>query len=174
MSFMARFLGTSEKGKGTKDPKSVQVLLEELAPLEEETARELACFAYVLGRIASADQSVSAEEEVAIRELLETRGKLPYKQAELVTEVALREARQMGGTQDYLVTRQLQTLLTRPRRAEILDCLIALAAADGSICTQEEDELKQIARQLGFQTKEFLEALSRYGEYRSVLKGLGS
>ena len=71
------FLGTSQKGGASEDPKSVQVLLEELAPLEEETARELACLAYVLGRIASADQSVSPEEEVAIRELLEPVASCP-------------------------------------------------------------------------------------------------
>ena len=80
----------------------------------------------------------------------------------------------MGGTQDYLVTRQLQTLVSRERREEILDCLLAVAAADGSICSNEEAELKAVSRQLGFQNKEFLEALSRYRDYRTVLRGVGS
>ena len=172
MSFLSRFLGTSTASSVSDDPRSVQVLLEKLAPLEPDTARELACFAYVLGRVASADQDVSPEEATRIQELLVRQGHLPTAQAELVAEVALQEARHMGGTQDYLVTRQLQTLVSKTRRAEILDCLMAVAAADGSICTQEEDELKRIARQLGFQNSEYLEALSRYREYRSVLQGM--
>ena len=138
-----------------------------------EKARELACLAYVLGRIAAADQEVRSEEASSISQLLQERGGLSQDQAELVTEVALGEARHMGGTQDYLVTRQLQTLVSRERREEILDCLLAVAAADGSICSQEEAELKVVSRQLGFQNKEYLEALSRYRDYRTVLRGVG-
>jgi len=56
MAFLSRFLGASTSQADSADPKSVQVLLENLAPLEENKARELACFAYVVGRVASADQ----------------------------------------------------------------------------------------------------------------------
>ena len=173
MSFLSRVFGAPESSEAVRDPKSVQVLLEKLQPLSDEKARELACLAYVLGRIANADQEVSPEEASSISGVLEERGKLSSDQATLVTEVALGEARQMGGTQDYLVTRQLQTLISRERREEILDCLLAVAAADGSICSKEEAELKVVSRQLGFQNREFLEALSRYRDYRTVLRGVG-
>jgi len=174
MAFISRFLGASKGRDDSADPKSVQVLLEKLAPLEETKARELACFAYVLGRVASADQEISDSERQSIRSLLQDKGGLPLEQAELVAEVALDEARHRGGTQDYLVTRQLQTLVSKERREEMLDCLLAVAAADGVIVSSEEDELKQIARQFGFQNREFLEALGRYRHFRSVLQGLGS
>ena len=173
MSFLSRVFGETPAAQSSQDPKSVQVLLEKLQPLSEEKARELACLAYVLGRIAAADQEVRSEEASSISQLLQERGGLSQDQAELVTEVALGEARHMGGTQDYLVTRQLQTLVSRERREEILDCLLAVAAADGSICSQEEAELKVVSRQLGFQNKEYLEALSRYRDYRTVLRGVG-
>lgn len=173
MSFLSKFLGTSSSATNSDDPKSVRVILEKLHPLSDEKARELACFSYVLGRVANADSEITPEEVQSIRSLLEDRGGLSFGQAELVAELALSEARQMGGTQDYLVTRQLQSLASRERRLEMLDCLIAVAAADGVIVPSEEDELKQIARQLGFQTPVFLEALAKYRSYRSVLKGMG-
>ena len=157
MSFLSRVFGSTPSSKSSEDPKSVQVLLEKLQPLSDEKARELACLAYVLGRIAAADEEITADESSSISALLQERGGLSLEQAALVTEVALGEARHMGGTQDYLVTRQLQTLVSRKRREEILDCLLAVAAADGSICSQEESELKAVSRQLGFQNKEFLE-----------------
>ena len=174
MSFLTRIFGSNESSNPSDDPKSVQVLLEKLHPLSEENARELACFSYVLGRIAAADQDITEDEAQSISRILQERGGLSSVQAELVAEVALSEARHMGGTQDYLVTRQLQSLVSRERRNEILDCLLAVAAADGSICSQEEAELKTIARQMGFQNKEYLEALARYRDYRSVLRGMGS
>jgi uncharacterized tellurite resistance protein B-like protein len=174
MAFLSRFLGASSGSTGSDDPQSVQVLLEKLAPLSEDKARELACFAYVLGQVASADQEITESERQSICGLLQDKGGLPFDQARLVAEVALEEARHKGGTQDYLVTRQLQTLVSKERREEILDCLLAVAAADGVIVSSEEYELKKIARQLGFQDKAFFEALGRYRQYRSVLKGLGS
>jgi len=173
MSFLSKFLGTSSSAANSEDPKSVQVILEKLRPLSDEKARELASFAYVLGRVANADAEITPEEVQSIRSVLEDKGGLSFGQAELVAEIAVTEARKMGGTQDYLVTRQLQSMVSRERRRDMLDCLIAVAAADGVIVPSEEDELKQIARQLGFQTPEFLEALSKYRAYRSVLKGMG-
>jgi uncharacterized tellurite resistance protein B-like protein len=173
MSFLSRFLGSSSQPSVSTDPESVQILLEKLAPLSEDKARELACFAYVLGRVASADQEITDSERRSVRGLLQEKGHLPLEQAELVAEVALNEARHKGGTQDYLVTRKLREMLPVARREEILDCLLAVAAADGVIVASEEDELKQIAMQLGFEKPAFFEALGRYREYRSVLKGMG-
>jgi uncharacterized tellurite resistance protein B-like protein len=172
MSFLSRFLGASAQKTASADPESVRVLLEKLAPLAEDKARELACFAYVLGRVASADQEITDSERLSIRGILQEKGHLPFEQAELVAEVALNEARHKGGTQDYLVTRKLRELLPMARRVEILECLLAVAAADGTIVAAEEDELKQIADQLGFERPAFFEALGRYREFRSVLKGL--
>ena len=143
MSFLSRVFGSTPSSKSSEDPKSVQVLLEKLQPLSDEKARELACLAYVLGRIAAADEEITADESSSISALLQERGGLSLDQAALVTEVALGEARHMGGTQDYLVTRQLQTLVSRKRR-EGNDCL--LASADESICSQEESELKAVSR----------------------------
>jgi uncharacterized tellurite resistance protein B-like protein len=173
MSFLSRFLGSSSQQSISTDPESIRVLLEKLAPLSEDKARELACFAYVLGRVASADQEITDSERSSIRGLLQEKGHLPYEQAELVAEVALNEARHKGGTQDYLVTRKLREMLPKSRREEILDCLLAVAAADGIIVVSEEDELKTIATQLGFEKSEFFSALGRYREFRSVLKGMG-
>jgi NAD+ kinase len=57
--------------------------------------------------------------------------------------------------------------------AEINDSYLTTYVADGVIVASEEDELKQIAMQLGFEKPAFFEALGRYREYRSVLKGMG-
>src|SRR5262245_55002531 len=55
--------------------------LEALEHLEPDRARFLAAFAYLLGRVAHADQHVSPEETRAIEALVQEQGRLSQDQA---------------------------------------------------------------------------------------------
>ena len=73
----------------------------------------------------------------------------------LVVEIAKGQARLFGGTENYLVTREFREIATAEQRLELLDCLFAVAAADGAISTAEESQSGQIAKELGFTQPEY-------------------
>ena len=156
LSFIRRFLGVGPASPSSTDPDSVQAISARLAALPSERARYLAAYAYVLARVAYADQQLHPDELTRIRALLVERGGLDEDQASLVADLAGSESSDRGGTQDNVVPR----------------LLASLAAADGTIEVSEEDEVRRIARQLGFHDSQFFDALARYRELRSVLRGM--
>jgi uncharacterized tellurite resistance protein B-like protein len=57
-------------------------------------------------------------------------------------------------------------------RRELLDCLFAVSAADDSISSPEETQIRQIASELGFDLAELVAARSAWSGKREVLRGL--
>ena len=76
-----------------------------------EQARLIASAAYTLARAANADMDISDEETAAIEAELQAQRRIDEPTAVLVTEMAKLQARTVGGTEDYVVTREFR----RPR-----------------------------------------------------------
>jgi uncharacterized tellurite resistance protein B-like protein len=91
---------------------------------------------------------------------------LTEAEAALAVQIAQSQAKNLGGTQDYVITRQFRQLSTKDQRAELLQCLYAVAAADGTIRGDESAEIVKIAEELGFTRAE---ATSLRGLYRDKL-----
>ena len=161
---------TSASGHGDTD--TVRRIVGELEALEPARARFLAAFAYVLSRVAHADSHVSEDETEKMHEILQKLGHLPEAQAVLAVEIAKSQARLFGGTENYLVTREFREIATAEQRLELLDCLLAVAAADGAISTIEESQTGLIAKELGFTQPEYATALAAHAEHRTVLRSL--
>ncbi|MEZ5332015.1 MAG: TerB family tellurite resistance protein [Thermoanaerobaculia bacterium] len=151
---------------------SVRRIVGELEAMEPGQARYLAAFAYILGRVANADLDISREETEAMEEIVRRLGGLSEDQAVLVVQIAKSQNRLLGGTENFLVTREFREISTAEQRAELLDCLFAVSAADESISSAEESQIRQIASELGFTHRDFVAAMSRYSEHREVLKSL--
>ena len=151
---------------------TVKRIVAELESLPAERARFLAAFAYVLSRAAHADSRITAEETDAMREIVQKLGHLSPAQAVLVVEIAKHQAQLFGGTENYLVTREFREVATDAQRLELLDCVFAVAAADGAISSIEESQAGQIARELGFTQPEYASALAVHAEHRTVLRSL--
>ena len=154
---------------GSGDTETVRRIVRKLEALEPPRARFLAAFAYILSRVACADSHVSHNETATMREIVQKLGHLPKRQTALVVEIADSQARLFGGTEDYLVTREFRQVATDKQRLELLDCLFAVAAADGAISTIEESRTGQIAKELGFTQPEYASALKMHAEHRVVL-----
>ena len=152
------------------DTDTVRRIMSELERLEPAVARYLAAFAYVLGRVANADLDISRVETDRMVALLEEAGNLPTEQALLVVEIAKRQNRLFGGTEDFLVTRELREIATDAERSRMLDCLFAVAAADDVVSVAEEDEIRKISIELGFEHPEYIAARLKYTKQRSVFK----
>ena len=147
MASILAFLGFST-GPETTDSETIQRIAGELDRLEPEQARYLAAFAFVLSRLAAADHDVTSDEARTIGRLVQEKGALAPDQAALVVEMATREQRLFGATDDFLVTRELQRNASYEQRLHLVECLFAVAATDERIAMEERDEISRIAREL--------------------------
>jgi uncharacterized tellurite resistance protein B-like protein len=122
--------------------------LEALDHLDPERARYLAAFAYLLGRVAHADQHVSPEETAAMEALVRRHGQLSQDQAMVVVQLAKSSNLLFGGTANFLVAREFSQLATYDQKLALMQCLFALSASDESISVAEEGEMHRIANEL--------------------------
>lgn len=122
--------------------------LEALDHLEPDRARYLAAFAYLLGRVAHADQHVSPEETRAMEALVREQAQLSQDQAMVVVQLAKTSNLLFGGTANFLVAREFSDLATYDQKLALMRCLFALSATDEAISTAEEGEIYRIAKEL--------------------------
>jgi len=95
-------------GLGAREPQESSALrdvVNALDRLEPDRARYVARFAYLLGRVAHADQHASAEETSVMERLVRDEGGLTLEQAMLVVSLAKTSNLLFGGTADFEVAR---------------------------------------------------------------------
>lgn len=175
MSLLKTFLGIGSNAPAATaargDTETVRRIAAELERMDAGQARYLAAFAYVLARVAQADLHLDDAEVAAMRETLASVGGLSAEEAALVCEIACDQSSRIGGSENYLVTREFRAMSTRAQRAQLLECLFSVAASDGEISTTESAETLAIAEELGFTRPEALGVRSRFREHIAELKG---
>jgi uncharacterized tellurite resistance protein B-like protein len=122
--------------------------LDALDHLEPERARYLAGFAYLLGRVAHADQHASPEETNTMEALVMDHGGLSHDQAMLVVQLAKTSNLLFGGTANFLVAREFSAHATYEQKLALLRCLFAVSTSDAAISMAEEGEIHRIANEL--------------------------
>ena len=152
-------------------PGPLRDVVEALDRLEPERAQYLARFAYLLGRVARADEHVSDAETRTMERLLVEHGGLAADQAMLVVSVAKASSLLMGPSADFAVTQEFADTAAYEQKLALARCLFAVAASDERISIAEEAELHRIVNQLRvdgpdllairLQHKRFLPGLSR-------------
>jgi uncharacterized tellurite resistance protein B-like protein len=140
------WLGIDARGEDQLAP--LRQTLDALEHLEPERARYLAAFAYLLGRVAHADQHVSPEETGAMEAQVCEHGNLSPEQAMLVVQLAKTSNLLFGGTANFLVAREFSALADYAGRLALMRCLFALSTTDAAISTAEEGEIHRIAGEL--------------------------
>jgi uncharacterized tellurite resistance protein B-like protein len=169
---LLRFLGLAHgtPAGDASEPETVRRVVGALERMDPDVARHVACFAYVLGRVAGADRGVSPEETRAMERIVIERGGLAEEQAVLVVHIAKSQQALFGGTEDYLVTREFAATATREQRLALLDCCMAVAAVDADVSLAEDDAIREISSELGLSHSDFIAARSAYRDYLAVLK----
>ena len=167
-------LAASPNGDGaaTASP-AVQAVADRLEGLDPQRARLVGALAMVLARAARADMEASEHERALIAKILQQHAGLSADQADLVTELVTHRKQLFGASEAYLATREFKRLATPVELECILRCLFAVCAADDSIALVEEEEVRQVASELGFTHEQFVAARSAFREQRAVLRGLG-
>ena len=130
------------------DTATVRRIVAKLEAMPVEQARLVASAAYTLARAANADLSISDEETAAIERELQAHEALDEATAVLVTEMAKLQAKTVGGTEDYVVTREFKALATQDQRTQILRACFAIGAANGTISAEETAVVNEIAGEL--------------------------
>jgi len=150
--------------------KRVREIVQALDRLDPERARHIAAFAYILSRVALADLEISPEETLAMERIVRELGGLEEAEAILVVQMAKTQSALFGGTDDYLVTRDFYRMASREEKLALLHCLYAVSAADQNISAVEDQEIREIASEMGLDHSDFIEARSQYRDYLSVFK----
>jgi uncharacterized tellurite resistance protein B-like protein len=153
------------------EPKPLRELVNALDRLEPARAQYFARFAYLLGRVARADEHVSDEETRAMEALLVQQGHFDADRAMLVVSIAKHSSLMFGATADFAVTQEFTDSSTYEQKLDLVRCLFAVAAADERISIAEEGELHRITNQLRIEGPD-LTALRL--QHRRLLPGLSA
>ena len=102
------------------DTATVRRIVAKLEAMPPERARLIASAAYTLARAANADLDISDEETAAIERELAAHESIDEATAVLVTEMAKLQARTVGGTEDYVVTREFKALADMEQRLSLI------------------------------------------------------
>ena len=153
MSLLSRFLGLTDATE-RDEPANVRAIAARLDGLPPERARFLAAYAYVLARVAQADLQIDPLEVSAMERSVAALSGLSDDEVPLVIGLAISQAGERGGTDDYLVTREFRRFSQRGERLRLMRCLFAVAAANDSIGSAESREILSIGEELGFMRSE--------------------
>ena len=130
------------------DTATVRRIVAKLESMPPERARLIASAAYTLARAANADLDITDEETAAIERELQSSEAIDEATAVLVTEMAKLQAKTVGGTEDYVVTREFKKLADDAQRVAIVRACFAVMAANGTISAEETGTINEIADEL--------------------------
>jgi uncharacterized tellurite resistance protein B-like protein len=153
------------------DAAAVRRIVDRLESMPPDEARKMATFAYVLARAAAADFGISDAETRRIESILVEQG-LSEPQAVLVTEIAKSTARLIGGTEDYIVTREYRELSTPEERLALVRACYLVSAADDSITAGESSVLDEIARELDLEEPQVTAMRAEFGDRFSAVQAM--
>jgi uncharacterized tellurite resistance protein B-like protein len=127
----------------------IREALARLAALDRDTEGFLKALAFILYRVAAADQEVSEEEVRRMESILVDHASLSPAEAVLTVEIA-RHCREIADcARSYDASRRLRASLDDSDRRRLRSFLESVAEADGRVRQTEKDAIRQISAELG-------------------------
>ncbi len=153
------------------DTEAVRRIVAQLESLPPDRAAHLAGFAYILARVVAADSTADPAEVHELESLVADFGGVPEALAVVVVEIARSQARLIGATEDFLVTRRFREISTSEERERLLHCLFAVASpGDRAISAAQNAVIHQVADELGFTLDELNEVRRGYADHLAVVR----
>ena len=179
-----RFFGSNDKDEttvverpappppsdGAGDTATVRRIVAKLEAMPPEKARFLAAAAYTLARAANADLDISDDETAAIERELQGHESIDEATAVLVTEMAKLQAKTVGGTEDFVVTREFKAVSDHDQRLVVVRACFAVMAANGSISAEETATVNEIAAELDIDQAELNAIRAEFHEQLSSVQ----
>jgi uncharacterized tellurite resistance protein B-like protein len=164
--------GRADSASDSSEVAALRRIVGQLESMPPDRARHLAGYAYILARAAAADMAVTELETRMIERLLVEYGGVEETQAVLVAEIAKSLARLVGGTEDYLVTREFRENSTPDERLQLLRACYLVGAADDSITADESSVLNEIANELSVDAARMAALRAEFADRFSALQAL--
>jgi uncharacterized tellurite resistance protein B-like protein len=149
---------------------TIRRIANELGQVDPSQRRYIAGLAYVLGRAANADLTITDEETREMEQIVREIGGLPDAQAVLAVEIAKHQAELYGGTDDYVVTRDFAARATPEQRRAAVAACFAVVATDHEITADEYAELTEIAHELDLGKNELNEIRREYADQLTAIQ----
>ena len=122
----------------------------------EDVLRTLSLAGGIMAQVARVNPRISDAEVATIVDALQTHWHLDPDQAAFVAGVAISETASLMDR--YRLAREFASVCGPRERAEFLDVLFAVAAADGVASYDEIEEIRAIARSLKLSHQQFIRA----------------
>jgi uncharacterized tellurite resistance protein B-like protein len=171
---LLHWLGVSPSPARDPEAEVVHRISQQLDSMDPEEARHLSLFAFLLARVAHVDLVVQPAEVREMERMVATHGHLSPSQAAMVVEIARATQKMLGPTHNFVAIRDFRDAASREQKLGLLQCLFAVAAADGVITGPEEEEVRTISRGLLLEERDYLAVRSAFNEKRSVMRPPGS
>lgn len=144
-----------------------------LSEHSEHDVKFIAGFSGLLGKVAYADREIADEELELIRTILTEGAEIPPAVFDSLLSLVREHTESLAGIEDSRYIQILNEISTPNERVAIMRSLFAVAAADGSIDSDEERELALIAKGFRMSASSFSGLRSEFREQLAVLKPSG-
>lgn len=145
---------------------------QELARLEPRRVELVAAFAALLARVAYADDEITGAEVERMHAVILDHACLSPDEARAVVLVAQNKTVALRGAEDHLLVRRFNDAASEEEKRRLVDCLYAVATADGLVTHVEDREVRRIADALLLPKSAVLEIRGRYREKLEELEAL--
>ncbi len=142
----------------------------ELAAADEETLLVVTAIVGLLGAVAYADGNFAPEEQARVREELSRIHGMTAQGIHAVCSALVRNIVEIATVEVPHYARVLRELGDQELRLDVLDMLVALAAADEVITNAETNVMRQITTSLGLTQRDYNAAQSKYKDRLAVLR----
>lgn len=142
----------------------------ELTFADDETVLVTTAIVGLLGAVAYADSDYSDAEQQHVREQLTRIAGITTRGIDSICKALKFHIRNIAATQTPHYCRLLRELADQELRYQILEMLVALAAADQRITSAETNVLRQLTTALGLTQSDYNSVQSKYLEHLAVLK----
>jgi uncharacterized tellurite resistance protein B-like protein len=147
-----------------------QTLRGELSEMDEESVLVISAMVGLLGAVAYADSEFSEQERQRVRQELARIDGMSPRGIDAACEALSRNILEIATVQVPRYSRILRELADQELRVQVLEMLVALAAADQVITSAETNVMRQITTALGLTQRDYNAAQAKYRDHLAVLK----
>jgi uncharacterized tellurite resistance protein B-like protein len=140
------------------------------AHLNESELKQITANAGLCGRIAYADTHITDDELEKIRGILLAESGLSENSVDIVMALIVEQRVELLTLEEHFYSRLANESMTREQKHHLLRNLFRIAAADGTICLEEENLLFNVAVQLKMSRQDIVDLKREFKNFLSVFQ----
>ena len=142
----------------------------ELKDADAETVLVVTAIVGLLGAVAYADSDYSIDEQKRVSEELSRINGMTPRGVDAICSALKQNILEIATVQSQRYSRILRELADQELRLQVLEMLVALAAADQTITSAETNVMRQITTALGLTQRDYNAAQAKYKDRLAVLQ----